>query len=132
MVKYKKPKKRKSTSIETTFQLILQDLSLNFKREHYIGNYPVDFFLKEHNLSIEIDGCFHHACSKCYPDKKEQYPRQMFQKRRDKACIMYHKYSKINILRIKECSLVDINAIKCIILEVLSRISKGELIHECR
>lgn len=130
--KHIKGRKVKSTNIEKKLQFLLQELKLNFAMEYYVGNYPVDFFLKEHNLSINIDGCWVHGCNCDLNLGKKKYPRQVFQLRRDKACILYHKYSKINIIRIKECTLLNIEESKAIILEVITRISKGEQVHECR
>lgn len=127
----RRTRKRPPTNIEVFLEAILRDMGLNFFKEYKIGNYPVDFYIKKYNLSIQVDGCFHHLCNKCYKDK-EAYSRQVFQKRRDRACVLYHKYSKINILRLKECSLSDPESTKLLLLEVFDRISKGELIHEYR
>lgn len=118
-------KKHHATDIEVSIESILQELGLSYKKEYLVGNYPVDFHIEEYNLSIQADGCFHHGCVDCYNGVK-LYPRQIFQRRRDKACILYHKYNKINIIRIRECDLKrDSLGVKNLIIEVIKKIKEG-------
>lgn len=122
--------KNKDTNIEIALEFLLRDLKLNFKKQHRVGNYPVDFFLKKYNLTIQVDGCWvhNHGCE--LNIGKKTYARQSFQKRRDAACVLYHKYSKINIIRIKECILADLEGTKIFILSIIKRIENGEKIYD--
>lgn len=111
---------------------ILLNLNISFKKEYKIGNYPVDFFLPEYNLSIQCDGCWHHNkdCD-CLKKVDKIYPRQIFQERRDRACIAYHKYHKINIVRFKGCEILNkANEIKNRINIIIKKIESGETVHE--
>jgi very-short-patch-repair endonuclease len=94
---------RKATKIEKIVRDILLLLNVKFIREYKIGNYPVDFYLPDYNLTIQCDGCYHHGHKGCSTYVKA---RQIFQRVRDKACIAYHKYNKINIIRLHECDIL--------------------------
>jgi G:T-mismatch repair DNA endonuclease (very short patch repair protein) len=122
---------RKTTDIEQLMSDTLLDMGLRFKREFYIGNYPVDFYLPEYNLSIQTDGCWCHGHLGCklLEGNKKKYPRQLFQARRDKACNLYHKHSKVNIIRVRECSLKsDVGKFKKDLKTILKLIKQGSLI----
>ena len=122
---------RKVTDIEDLMAQLLKELGLKFKREYYIGNYPVDFYLPDYKLSIQTDGCWHHSHKNCKLAAGKKYPRQVFQVRRDKACMAYHKHVKISILRIRECTLKgDRDKVINIIYDCLEKITKGKLISE--
>ena len=123
--------KRKSTDIEKIMRSILLNMSVDFKKEYKIGNYYVDFYLPKYNLSIQCDGCWFHL-PKCNCLKIVKiYKRQLFQQRRDKACIAYHIYHNINIIRFKGCEIIN-NSQEIFkkIQSILKKISNGEVIHE--
>lgn len=122
---------RKKTDIEIIFHNLLKELNISCKREYYHDYYPVDFFLPNYNLSIQVDGSFHHGpCKSCKTYGKKLLPRQIFQSRRDASCIMYHKYRGINILRICECKIKqDLINVKILLLTVLEKIKNGEKIY---
>lgn len=125
--KFFKKRKHKSTNIEDIMCNLLTNCKFAFKREFLIGNYPVDFYLTDYRLSIQVDGCWHHGCKQC--TKELKCPRHIFQRNRDKACILFHKYQNINILRVKECTLVkDIELVKQTILDIIKEIESGKLI----
>lgn len=121
---------KKLTDIEKAVRQILLSLGFSFKMQHKIGNYPVDFYIPKYKLTIQTDGCFFHSakCS-CFKAKKI-YPRQIFQQRRDKACIAYHKYHKINIIRLRGCEILESpEHIVKTILSTIERIKDGDSIY---
>jgi G:T-mismatch repair DNA endonuclease (very short patch repair protein) len=120
--------KHKVTGIEKKVAATLSELNIKFLREHYIGNYPVDFYIPEYNLSIQSDGCYFHLCEKCYKNKKAS-SRQLFQQHRDKACLTYHKYCRISLVRIRECTINKKNILS-IIKGVIEQIRNGEIVYE--
>jgi very-short-patch-repair endonuclease len=120
--------KHKVTSIEKKVAATLNELNLKFFREHYLGNYPVDFYIPKYNLSIQADGDYFHFCSKCYKNKNPSN-RQIFQQHRDKACLTYHKYCRISLIRLRECTINKRNILK-IIKIVIEKINGGELVYE--
>lgn len=120
--------KHKVTGIEKKVAAALSILDIKFFREYYIGNYPVDFFIPEYNLSIQVDGCYFHRCSICYKNKKV-LNRQLFQQNRDKACLTYHKYCNISLVRIRECTINKKNIIDTL-RQVVEKVKGGEIIYE--
>jgi very-short-patch-repair endonuclease len=97
---------RKATDIERAVARILQNEKLSYVREYRIGTYPVDFYLRDFNLTIQADGCYHHGCPYCYTSKDLQ-PRQKKQTLKDKACVVFHRHSKINIIRFYGCHILE-------------------------
>ncbi len=119
--------RRKPTSIEKAMAELLKANSLRYKREHKIGRFPVDFYLVDHNLSIQCDGSFHH--NNCYRCKKgtASLPRQVFQARRDKACMAYHRHAKVSIVRICECQInSDPDEVLILIQGAILQIKEGK------
>jgi DNA mismatch endonuclease (patch repair protein) len=55
------------TSIEKFVEECLIEAGLNFKKQKAIRFINVDMFLPDHNIVIQVHGCYWHACSKCYP-----------------------------------------------------------------
>lgn len=121
----------KASSLEIKFEKLLKSLSIRFKKQVKIGSYPVDFYLTNYKLSIQVDGCFHHLCSKCYTTSSKVYPRQKFQYRRDNACNLLHKYNKVSLIRFKECYINNnIDKIPEILYNIFNRIRSGEIVFE--
>lgn len=56
---------------EKAFSEILDSLGIRYKRQHRIRNrkHPYDFFLTDFNILIELDGCYWHRCTTCFPIK---------------------------------------------------------------
>lgn len=135
MYKKRKEKRKKvRTDIEQILYLILlNDLSVKFKSEFKVGNYPVDFYLPNCKLSIQCDGnYFHGGCEKCNP-KDIKTKRQFFQSHRDQACLTYHKYCKISLIRLCSCfikseKIAVVNYLKA----VIKRVKSGELVYDFR
>jgi len=128
MFRRRKPRIKRLTDIELKTYQALDYLKVRFKREYYVGNYPVDFYLPDYNFSIQVDGAYWHCeCNKCKSSKKETNT-QKFQSNRDKACITYHKYCKINIIRICECIIKEntIEELASYINKFIEKIKKGE------
>lgn len=122
---------KKLTDIEKIVRDLLFFNNIKYKREYKVGNYPVDFYLPDYNLSIQCDGCFHHQCISCYKKQKVKYARQIFQKQRDKSCIAYHMYHKINILRLKGCDILSSKEKTLIkINKVIKKIINGEKVYD--
>lgn len=124
---------KKATDIERVMKCILLNMNVSFKSEYKIGNYPVDFYLPDYNLSLQCDGCWVHN-HMCKNNKyKKIYPRQIFQQQKDRSCAAYHIYHKINLIRFNGCEILDntnkiIDKLKCI----FKKIKNGELVHEYR
>lgn len=125
---------RKRTNIEKIFGELLKKNGFRFKREYRIDNYPVDFFIHEYNLSIQVDGAFHHGpCKSCRKEGAKLLPRQAFQSYRDQSCIAFHKYKKINIIRVCECLILeDLAKVERILYNSISKIKAGESIYHDR
>ena len=49
-----------------------KNLSVKFRRQHGIGSYITDFYCKEKNLIIELDG-FQHVDNKEYDKERSEY-----------------------------------------------------------
>jgi len=121
-------KSKFGSDLEKEVGNVMSGAGIKYSQQTRIGNYPVDFHIKSANLSIQVDGCWHHFCSDCNVDKKH-HARQKFQARRDKACNMYHKYRKVNMLRFRECFIKDnIEIIPTIIYNTIKDIKSGKLI----
>lgn len=113
------------TDIEKIVYKLLKELGLRFKREYRLDYYKVDFFLLDYKLSIQCDGCFHHGCRVCYKDKK-LYARQRFQRQKDQACMVYHRYKNINIIRFPGCMIHNSTPkVAKTILDSIQEINKG-------
>jgi len=54
------------------FYLKGKNLGVKFRRQHGIGPYIVDFYCKEKNLVIEVDG-LEHLRAKEYDEERNQY-----------------------------------------------------------
>lgn len=121
-------KSKFGSDLERQFGNAISNAGIRYSQQTRIGNYPVDFYIKTANLSIQVDGCYWHLnCDSCNPDPKKIKPRQKFQARRDKACNMYHKYKKVNMLRFRECFIkANIELIPTIIYNTIKDIKAGE------
>ena len=116
---------RKMTDIERALARILQEEKLTYAREHRLGTYPVDFYLRKYNLTLQADGCYHHGCPSCYKGKTLE-ARQKKQILKDKACIGFHKHYKINIIRIYGCLILEKeDYVRGLIRKVISGIKEG-------
>lgn len=51
----------KNTSIQVIINDILDDMNINYEREHIIKYYSIDTFLSDYNLGIEIMGDYWHS-----------------------------------------------------------------------
>jgi len=58
------------------FYLKNKNLGVKFRRQHSIGPYIADFYCKEKNLIIEIDGSQHIEARK-YDDKRDGYMKSL-------------------------------------------------------
>lgn len=59
--------RKKRTPVEAILWELVRDqrfLGLNFRRQHQLGDYIVDFYCHEHRLVIEFDGGVHKAKEK--------------------------------------------------------------------
>lgn len=66
------------SSLEVQVKGLLDALSIRYEQQKAIGIYTADFFLPDHNLILEIYGCYWHGCTKCgweYP-KKNGYDKR--------------------------------------------------------
>ncbi len=54
------------------YRLKAKQLGFKFRRQHGIGGYIVDFYCKEKNLIIELDG-LHHLEAKEYDELRDRY-----------------------------------------------------------
>lgn len=58
------------TKPEKIFEEMLISKNIEFEKQKWIkGKYRVDFYLPEHNLIVEIFGCYWHGCSQCGYEK---------------------------------------------------------------
>lgn len=61
------------TGIELKVEAALKKLKVEYVKQHWIEQIaPVDFYLPEHNLIIEADGCFWHGCPTHHPTKHKR------------------------------------------------------------
>jgi very-short-patch-repair endonuclease len=130
-VKKVRRKVNKQTNIEAILEGLLVELRVTYIREHYVGNYRVDFYLPDYKLSLQADGGYYHGrCLVCRDSAKGTIKNITGQKYRDKSCITYHKYKKINIIRICECQLLhNIGKVKDTILKGIETILTGKNIY---
>lgn len=121
---------KRPTDIEVIMAAELKDLGLKFKREFKVGYYPIDFYLPDYELSIQVDGTYYHGnCPDCLKEEKNN-PRQVFQRRRDLACISFHKYHQVSIIRVCACKLLyDKKRVRKILKSCIKTIQKGEKIY---
>jgi len=54
-----------------------------------IGFYQVDFCDRKARVVLEVQGCWWHACKKCYPNEVEYYKQQEDSIRNDKSKLTY-------------------------------------------
>jgi G:T-mismatch repair DNA endonuclease (very short patch repair protein) len=121
---------KKLTDIEKIVRSILLDIGEHFIIQHYIGNYPVDFYLPKYKLSIECDGCYYHRHDSLVC-KVKKVPRQLFQNFRDKACNAYHRYHKINIIRFYGCTIhTRPHEVKDKITDSIEKIKTGRKVYK--
>ena len=59
--------KGEETSIEAFVREALEEVGVKFIEQKAIRYINVDFFLPEHNVVIQVEGCYWHACPVCYP-----------------------------------------------------------------
>lgn len=53
------------TEPEKAFEKILINKNIVYKKQKWVGRYKVDFYLPDHNIVVEIFGCFWHQCVQC-------------------------------------------------------------------
>jgi very-short-patch-repair endonuclease len=70
----RKELRKKQTPEEYKLWFFLRNKNLNvkFRRQHGIGSYIVDFYCREKNLVIELDG-FQHLQAKDYDKERDLY-----------------------------------------------------------
>lgn len=67
----KQLKKMNGTSkLEDLFEEILVEMGVEYVHHYRLGGREFDFCLTDHNILIEIHGCFWHACPVCGEDAK--------------------------------------------------------------
>jgi very-short-patch-repair endonuclease len=120
-------RRRKATDIEKILAKILKELGFSFQKEKKIGTYRVDFYVKELNLSVQADGCWHHGLSCC---NEELSFRQKVQHKRDLACISYHKHCGLNIVRLPGCKIKEKPLeVKEVLIKYMKEIVRGNKIY---
>lgn len=65
------------SSLEIQVKSLLDTLGIVYEQQKSIGVYIADFFLPDHNLILEVYGCYWHACPLCglnFP-KKNKYDK---------------------------------------------------------
>jgi very-short-patch-repair endonuclease len=72
----------KKTNIESKFEMMLSLLNVNFIFQHEFNNRLFDFFLKDYNILIEVDGDFYH-CNPSSKHNKVIYDTQKITKKND-------------------------------------------------
>ena len=55
------------TKPEKLVEAHLKKLGVTYIPQKFIVGSPVDFYLPDSKTIIEVDGCYWHACEKCYP-----------------------------------------------------------------
>lgn len=79
--KSKASKYNDDTSIEKFVEDILVEAGVKFVKQKAIRYINVDFFLPDANIALQINGCYWHACSKCYPNgPKNEIQRKNIEK----------------------------------------------------
>ncbi len=58
----------KTSKLEDTFELILQNLKIEYEKAFILNNKFYDFKIKDKNILIEVDGDFYHCNPKKYPE----------------------------------------------------------------
>lgn len=63
----------KDTSIELKTEEALKILGVEYIKQYDVPEIlTVDFYLPEHNLIIEVDGCYWHNCPEHYPNNHKK------------------------------------------------------------
>lgn len=57
--------KTKDTSLELKFEEMLKSKNISYKKQYRVGRYKADFYLLDHNLLVEVNGCYWHQCELC-------------------------------------------------------------------
>jgi len=59
--------KYKDTTPERLVEAHLKKIGVKYIKQKPIAGFLVDFYLPNLKTIVEVDGCFWHACSKCFP-----------------------------------------------------------------
>ena len=62
----------KDTKPELTFEMLLQSVNFQYKKQYKVGKKRPDFYLPDFNLLVEIDGCWAHGCKEHRPDSQKE------------------------------------------------------------
>ena len=96
-------KKRKVSSLELLVYSWLTEDNIPFKKEKAIGRCHVDIFL-EPDIAIEINGCYFHACKKCFPESSK---RQLLIQRKDKNRLKFLRSQGYKVLEVWEHEMTE-------------------------
>ncbi len=85
----------KDTAPELECERRLQEQGLRYEKQFRVGRMTVDFYLPQHNLVVEVDGCWWHGCKDCCPtslkeDKFEQRHQKLAELGYDSIRIWEH------------------------------------------
>ena len=94
-------RRRKRSCYEKQVAQWLEEDQISYHQEAAIGQCHVDFLLPPKTI-VEVNGCFWHACEKCYPrlTKKRQAQRQ-----RDRHRYAFFLNSGFKVVVIRGCEL---------------------------
>ena len=84
--------------------------------------------MPDYNLTLQCDSSYWHGpCKNCKDVDINR--RQKLQSRRDKACLTYHKYAKINIIRLCECLIKEEDELVKLLSYYIGKIEGGEKLY---
>jgi very-short-patch-repair endonuclease len=87
------------------FESFLQDLDISYEKEKLESYWSFDFYLKDLNIYIEVDGDYFHSNPKLYndgPKTKTQKVNYYRDKRKNEYCIN----NNINLIRFWESDIL--------------------------
>lgn len=120
----------KYSNLEKKVYQYLKDFRYKFKVQYRVGNFKVDFFLTDYDMTVQVDGSYYHGvCIKCKNARVQKH--WAAQKYRDGGCIVYHKSVNLSILRICECEIND-DQFQKIIVAAIKDILLGKKVYRNR
>lgn len=91
---------RKRSKLEQFFEDVLVNMNIDFEPSYSVNGYLYDFYIKQHNILIEVDGDWHH-----FNDKVHSLPLSAIQKntiQNDKKKNKVAKDNNITLIRFWE------------------------------
>lgn len=105
MIKQGKFKQNKSKCY-LEFKKILEELNILFEEEYKVNYWSIDFWLKDYNIFIEVDGDYWHSNPKFYPNGPKTHS-QKINKENDVRKNHYFNQHNLILYRFWECDILN-------------------------